>query len=447
MLQILRRNQTILIAAGAGIALGILNHFLYLITFLKLVIAVLLTGLIFLRPEAGLFVVAAFTPVMPTQYSMVLAAMTFASLLIRALVNKEPIFEFSLLNVVAVLFAGNVVYGIIISFNRGESIYASLIYLAFVVFFFIVQKIIRNENYLYITIALMVTAGFAVSIIGIFQYLTGLDTTALWIDQNLFGGIETRVYGTLDNPNVLGNYLQILIPLAIFLIIIKKDWLSRVYFGLAAVSMFASLLFTYSRSAWMGTVLSLVIFALLCPKQLIPYALGGIAFMPLVLNFIPSVIQRLKGVGTLLDTSTRYRIAVWMGSIGIIKDFWACGIGMGFDNFSRFLSYYVPSDVIAIHSHNTFLQVTVETGIMGLLLFLFLLILYIRQCLSTYLTSKTPFVKTLSAALLSSMAGYLLICIFDNTLYDHCLKLVFWTMLGLGTAVSKLKTVETGGES
>lgn len=446
MLKTLKRNQHIFLALGAGIALGILNHFVSLTMFIKLVIAGMISVLIFWRPEVGVFMVSGLIPLLPTQYLMVLSALSFVSMAVRSFLRKEPLFQFSTLNLFSMLFAGNVVYGVLISFNRGESVYGAMIYLVYIVFYFTMQKNLTSKNLIYITMTLMVTAGFAVSALGIFQYITGLDTTALWIDQTLFGGIETRVYGTLGNPNVFGNYLQVLIPFAIFLFIVNKDRLARIYFASASVFMLASLIFTYSRSSWMGLLASLVIFALLRPRQLLPFATGGVIAAPLIVSFVPSVLDRLKGIGSLVDSSTRYRISVWIGSLGIIKDFWPCGIGMGFENFNRMLSNYAGSDIVAIHSHNTFLQVTVETGIMGFLLFLSLLIFYIHTCLSVYKTSKNYFIKTLAAALLSSMGGYVLICFFDNTLYDHSLKLVFWTMLGLCASLGRLSIQYTGGE-
>jgi putative inorganic carbon (HCO3(-)) transporter len=442
MLQAIKRSQTILFALGAGVALSVLNHFLSITTFLKLVAAASIACLIVWKPVIGVFMVAGLTPLIPTQYLMVLSAVSFLALVLRSLVLRETLIESSMLNLFSIIFAGNVVYGVVISFNRGESVYAALIYLAYIVFFFVMQKCLVSKNLIYTAISLMVTAGFAVSVLGIYQYINGVENAALWIDRNLFGGIETRVYGTLGNPNVLGNYIQILVPLAIFLIIVNKDWLARIYYALATLSMLVSLIFTYSRSSWMGLLLSLAIFTLLAPKKLLPLAAGGIAATPLVLGFFPTILERLKGLGTLVDTSTRFRVAVWSATLGIIKDFWVCGIGMGFENFKRMLFNYAPHDIDSIHSHNTFLQVTVETGIMGLLLFLSLVFLFIRLCLPVYMKSKDDFTKTLAAVLLSSIGGYLLICLFDNTLYDHSLKLVFWTVLSLGAAAGRLSANE-----
>ncbi len=446
MLDILKRNQYILLALIAGITLGLINHFISLLMFIKLILAGIIAVLIFWQPQLGVFMVAGLIPVLPTQYLMILSAISFISLAARSYFFNEPLFQFSTLNLFSMLFAANVVYGVLISFNRGESFYVAMIYLAYIAFYFTLQKSLDSENLVYIAMTLMVTAGFAVSVLGIFQYITGLDTTALWIDQNLFSGIETRVYGTLDNPNVFGNYLQVLIPFSVFLFIVNKDRLARIYFASATVFMVISLIFTYSRSSWMGVLLSLIVFTLLMPRQLLPFAAGGVIVTPVVLSYVPSVLARLKGLGSLADSSTRYRVAVWMSSLEIIKDYWPCGIGMGYENFNRMLSNYAGSDIVAIHSHNTFLQVTCETGIMGFLLFVSLIIFYVRICLSAYKTSTNHFIKTLSTALLSSMSGYVLICLFDNTLYDHSLKLIFWTMLGLCAALHRMTAHYTGGE-
>ncbi|MFR6187283.1 MAG: hypothetical protein ACLUJG_18390 [Lawsonibacter sp.] len=46
------------------------------------------------------------------------------------------------------------------------------------------------------------------------QYLFGWGyQSAAWADSDMFSGIQFRVPSTLENPNMLGQYLILLIPL------------------------------------------------------------------------------------------------------------------------------------------------------------------------------------------------------------------------------------------
>ena len=62
----------------------------------------------------------------------------------------------------------------------------------------------------------MISASIA-ALVGIFQYLTGTSVMAeAWVDSEMFESIAGRAVGTLENPNMLGEYLILMIPLAEF---------------------------------------------------------------------------------------------------------------------------------------------------------------------------------------------------------------------------------------
>ncbi len=60
---------------------------------------------------------------------------------------------------------------------------------------------------------MLVFAGVAVSMYGVYQYFFyAPDNTNGWIDSDMFYSISKRVYSTLENPNVLAEYLLLVIP-------------------------------------------------------------------------------------------------------------------------------------------------------------------------------------------------------------------------------------------
>ena len=46
------------------------------------------------------------------------------------------------------------------------------------------------------------------------QYAFGWTTSNAWIDEEMFEDATMRVYSTLGNPNVLGEYLLLVLPVA-----------------------------------------------------------------------------------------------------------------------------------------------------------------------------------------------------------------------------------------
>jgi len=54
------------------------------------------------------------------------------------------------------------------------------------------------------------------SLLGIYQYFfVKAPTAEAWVDVKQFPELATRVYATLENPNVLGEYLGLSIPLVL----------------------------------------------------------------------------------------------------------------------------------------------------------------------------------------------------------------------------------------
>ena len=56
--------------------------------------------------------------------------------------------------------------------------------------------------------------------------------------------------------------------------------------------------------------------------------------MPIIIVFLPFIIpetmvERMMSVGNLGDSSTSYRVFIWLGTLEMLKNFWLGGIGMG----------------------------------------------------------------------------------------------------------------------
>ena len=118
-----------------------------------------------------------------------------------------------------------------------------------------------------------------------------------------------RVYSTLAHPNVLGEYLILVLPVAgIFMLRDKARNLSKwVYIAIFAL-LALCLVLTQSRGCWIGFVLSLVIF-------LTFYEGRWWAFIPVVVLLLPlivpeTVVDRVMSIGNMEDSSTAYRVYI-----------------------------------------------------------------------------------------------------------------------------------------
>ena len=158
------------------------------------------------------------------------------------------------------------------------------------------------------------------------------------MDEEMFEDIKMRIYSTLENPNVLGEYILLVLPLAVGLMWTKKGVLAKLFYLGAAAVMFVALILTFSRGCWIGLMLSAAIFITLVAGKLWGLGLIALPIIPIVLP--ESIINRFMSIGDMKDTSTSYRVYIWFGTILMLKDFWLSGIGMGTEAFQSVYPFY-----------------------------------------------------------------------------------------------------------
>jgi O-antigen ligase len=156
---------------------------------------------------------------------------------------------------------------------------------------------------------------------------------------------------------------------------------------------------------------------------------------------MPDVImQRFASVGNTSDSSTSYRVFIWEGTIRMLRDFWYSGIGIGTEAFNTVYPMYALNAIVAPHSHNLYLHILVETGIIGMLTVLILLKMFFKNL--TNASKKFAEFKPLAFGIGTAMVGYLIQGMFDNVWYNYRIYFFFFIILAIGTAVYDLSKKE-----
>src|SRR5262249_12686420 len=115
--------------------------------------------------------------------------------------------------------------------------------------------------------------------------------------------------------------------------------------------------------------------------------------------------------GQQLDTSAQDRVLLWDDAMNLFRS--NPIIGAGFDTYrwQHRVGEYTDT-------HNYFLKVMVETGVVGLLLFLFLLAKASRMGLRLFWSARDPFLKSLGLGFSLLMACVFVVNFFgDRWLY------------------------------
>ena len=385
------------------------------------------------NPSAGAFALVFAAPLVPTMAAVGLSLLCLFSLLLHAVRTKGFRFKFDGTGFFIILFIAVYLIAGITSFSMMKSLSIWAIYFAFMTMYFVIINSVNTEKLLRGILVCFVLSGLFVCLYGIAQYLFGWNTTQAWMDEDMFSDIKMRIYSTLGNPNVLGEYILLVLPVSIGLMWINKNPASKiVYAGISAV-MFAALILTFSRGCWIGILFAAVIFITFAAGKLWGLGLLALPVLPMVLP--ESIINRFASIGDMKDSSTSYRVYIWMGTLSMIKDFWVSGIGMGQEAFTQVYPFYSYNGIVAPHSHNLFLQILVESGIAGIAVFLLIIFFYLRKVMVGYqVGGKGDAMSTMMTAITAGICGFLVQGMFDNSFYNYRVMLVFWCTLAIGRA-------------
>jgi putative inorganic carbon (hco3(-)) transporter len=133
------------------------------------------------------------------------------------------------------------------------------------------------------------------------------------------------------------------------------------------------------------------------------------------------------------DSSNNFRINVWMAVIEMIKDRPWLGIGPGNDAFNRVYPRYQQPGYTALSAYSVVLEIAVETGLIGIACFLWLLLVAFSQAWQRIqqlrkLGSREGF--WLMAAV-ANMVGMLAHGLVDTVWYRPQVSTLWWLTIAL----------------
>lgn len=424
------------IAFIAGLVFGCASYFVSPVLLLLAIGGVIAAYLVLISPEFGVLAIITLLPFAPTMGLVAAVLYTTLCLFLKVICGKRSI-KLDLLDWSVLAFMILMFFGGVVAMSRA-SMKPMLVYVAFMLGYFLVVNLIRSREWLARCVVGIIASCTLVSLYGLFQNFFGIAETT-WQDADMFSSIKGRVVSTFENPNVLAEYLIMALPLMLAVFIIAKSNKSRILTAFCGVCAVGCLIYTWSRGAWLGFIFGVIIFMLMYSKKTLAamlFVLLGVPFLPFVLP--ASITQRFLSIGNLGDSSTSYRVNIWKGVFAMLKDYFVTGIGIGNDSFRLVYPAYALSAIeTAPHSHNLYLQIVVEIGIFGLIVFLALLFIWAQSCLTFHVTEKRN-TKLLGAALFSGLVAVLIQGLTDYIWYNYRVFLMFWLMLGLSAAVRRV---------
>ena len=170
------------------------------------------------------------------------------------------------------------------------------------------------------------------------------------------------------------------------------------------------------------------------------YFLALTVLMILISIFVPAVNSYLSEKILLQDYSGFIRRLIWGESWTMLKDNWFLGAGLaGYQ--SKIVPYHLPTFEIYLYPHNIILNFWSELGLMGLLVFIYLLGKFFWVNFKAYLKNKNNLLNLTLALVIIQLIIHGLV---DVPFFKNDLSVLFWLIIGLYTINLKiLKNVKS----
>ncbi|GIK63206.1 MAG: hypothetical protein BroJett018_10000 [Chloroflexota bacterium] len=292
---------------------------------------------------------------------------------------------------------------------------------------------------------LLQTVVWTSAMVSIYGILEQLRLNPLINDED-----TVRASATLAHANLLALYLAMTIPLTFTLML--NQWLRREIGVVILLGQGVCLIFTYSRAGWLATLASVCIFAGLWlmnrgRKNLARLVLMGttaglivlfvLSMLPPLPSHAPHTLQTLTNMFRWKGATAQIRFLGWEAAADAIQERPILGYGPA--SYGMVLEWHLPpelapfggAEALGGRPHNRLIEVGIETGGVGLVVYIGLLValfLPLVRRISKSSQSENSVKIGLLAALSANLVGTQLSFESAATVF------LFWMLAGMAHA-------------
>jgi O-antigen ligase len=349
----------------------------------------------------------------------------FSSLLLWALVlrlgmSRRPLFRTTLERIFLVFLLVTLV-SVVLSVNPGRSFknwFRDVEYI--VLYAFITGLVLQVEDrrtlaWAIICSSIIPSVSAIVGILLDIPQLYGLETPVAG------GEVIRRVYGTLRHPVSLSIYLAITSTLTLSFLI-NGRWFRKTYLLALLLLQWVVLYLTFGRTGWIVMLVAAVVLLAISGKRRwiflgIPPILGAVAVM------LPTFIARWETAWSMEgENSFLWRVGLWAYALGLVPA--RPLFGSGPDTFTEYVAYDSKA------SHQTWVGLAIETGLVGAVCFLAFVIavtVMLRRRLRRAEWNSDPIARATIAVFWGILAGSLA----ENPFEVPVIATLVWVLLAL----------------
>ena len=301
----------------------------------------------------------------------------------------------------------------------------------YMLWFFVVIRLLEDDHDVYLLAGAVALTGLLMAFHGVYQYIVAAPIPAHWVSQ-AEAGVRTRAFSITGSPNILGAFLVMTAPIVAGVsYTFDKLWKKLFAWAMVCV-MCVCLLVTFSRGAWFGMCISVVMFAIVYDRRIFaPLATAVPAVM-----FIPSIANRILFLFTddfATASASGGRAERWAVGKELMESNPLFGFGLGrFGGAVAMQNQYleVTEEFSYFYMDNYYLKIGTEMGYTGLVTFIILIAalvwLGLRCAVRAQRISCT--VGAVSSGIFAGLCGIAAHCYFENIFEEPYMMALFWSL-------------------
>ncbi len=400
-----------------AVAMGLVGWFAVLALLdVRVTVLALILARSTLDIAAGLSLVPA-GPMSDFNLAAVLSSMLIVLGLVHFAVNRVDVSKIPLFWPFSALLTAFAV-GILYAPDLGAALQDWLRAFSVFVLYLLVVDMLRDEKQAASVVKAILFSAVVPAVVGLHQIVTGGG------DQYTEG--FNRIFATFTHPSPYAFYLVTLLPIAGVVFLHTSSRLGRLGLGLLLPAMMVSVLATFTRMAWLGLIITLLIMVVVKSRRAL---LALLALLLLIWIAVPPVGERIGELNE-PNSSLNARVQRWEEAWTIPSHWqWLTGAGLGA------VEYHVGEV-----AHNDYLKVWVETGVLGSVAFLWLYGSLFRTAIAGYRRLSSDYQRSLVLAFIAILAARAVMAFTDNLIVHPVLEWYLWSLAALAVVLSTPRT-------
>jgi len=308
----------------------------------------------------------------------------------------------------------------------------------FMLWFFVLTRLLRSERDVRILYFSICAMAVGIALHGIYQYIVGVEIPSNWVAESEMG-VRTRAFSIIGSPNIMGALMVMCAPmLAALIYYVKPLWLKIVMWGLTVIMCLATLV-TFSRGAWFGLAIAVLLFGLIVDRKILVLAAVGVTGLIMLVPEISNRITFLFTSDFAEANSAGGRAQRWQIGWTLLRTNPIFGFGLGRFGGAIAMQNQVVEGLDYFYMDNYYMKTLVEMGYAGLGAYIYLLLQKVLWTVrGIFKTRKNP-MSILTRGMFCGMIGVLSHSFFENIFEVPYMNAYFWGFAATIMCVSFLR--------